>query len=644
MINMLLSKANSFLKSNSLLGYIDGYVQYIKQKKHYLYTLNARKYNNYTTTTVSPICCTLCSNENKSNTSGCPHVKMGRSLLYLPDWNRKLCTNRVPEDANVFGDLAYEKYKRVEMDEAEEKDERFTENDVRVPRWQKLTPVQYCRLIKDHISKGNLELALSVLDLVKQNRDKPSLYMYGLLIYGFAHKGEVDKCFKLFNKVKKSGLVPNQAIYNSLINACALSKDTSKALEYLYNLRRDFYENKVVVNKTHYISLIKAYSWHKQITTAFEIADEAKDKRFVTSDIYAVLFHAAISNKKSGLKYALILWHQMRRYKMTPTVTHYNLLLRALRDTNFGDLKLNDFLISNLPNTQIVLNETGKSDLLNSPPQLVTSVIDLIKDQSVDSSKGSIVKNIDSEVSDTSENNIDRNKIISVDLNKILQTNRLILFGGFEKLLERMESDNVIPDVKTMTLFMELLPPSLKAEEQLLKYVEKKKIEVDISFYNMLIKRRNIRKLYREAKDVLYEVQRHHLSPNIMTFGVLALGCPQEKYGRELLKQMDNIGFKPNCVIVGTLIFSAAQRRNFKYLQYLMNYMLENDVESSPYIFQTLEKFEQLILQFMKNKNRYMRKDIQKTQREYNSFKIFYEEWKEKIQSNSIVKVSRPAS
>lgn len=90
--------------------------------------------------------------------------------------------------------------------------------------------------------------------------------------------------------------------------------------------------------------------------------------------------------------------------------------------------------------------------------------------------------------------------------------------------------------------------------------------------------------------------------PNIVTFGALAIGCRMYKDGRELLEQMDTIGYAPNYVILETLIFNACSVRNFTYVLYLMKYILENRIEPSQQILNTLEKFDELILQIIRNK------------------------------------------
>lgn len=493
---------NSLLKPNILTGYINCSIRRIKQKQ-FLCIENACRYNSCINTDVS-------SDERSRTDTNSRPKQVRKSLFYQFGSNRDFCTTTLPKDANVFGDLSNEKHEVIEMDEAEREEEEATENDARIPRRKKLSPGQYSTLIKSHMKQGNLDLALSVLDLVKKNRDKPTLYMYSLLIYGFAQQGHMEKCFKLYNQLKKRGMVPNKAIYNSLLNACAVSKNTDKALECLESLRENFLVKGIALNETHYITLIKAYSWHKQIETAFQIADEARDKKLVSADIYAVLFHAAISDKVNGLRYALILWHQMKRYKIRPTIIHYNLFLRAIRDTQFGKLSVNECLISDLPATQITLQEAGRPDLLDSPPALSFSLIALTKDRSNSRENKSLVE-MDSEVVLCNQS-----VTISNSLNKILRNNRLILFGGIEKILERMKNDNVIPDVKTITMLMELLPPSLEAENLFLKYINKEKLTIDISFFNMLIKRRNLRKQFTEAK-VGYRLIRFQ---SIVTFNI----------------------------------------------------------------------------------------------------------------------------
>lgn len=478
-----------FIKNCSLklkiLGYISNHYCYIKQTKQFLCTLQRYNYINYINNKIYLYI--ISHNKNQFKRDIC-NVKDKINFSYLSISNRKFCVKILPKDPNIFGDLSYNKYERIKMDKMEEEEEKFTEN--MIPKRQKFTQKNYYKLIKSHLINKNLQLALSVLDLMKENNDKPNLYIYRLLISAFAKQGDIKQCFKLFKQIKERGLFLSPHIYTNLINACAEAKDREEALKHLTFLRKYFYEKKINLNDIHYSSLIKAYSWHKQISIAFEIADEAKDNHIYSQNIISALFHATISDTENGLKYALYLWHKMKIIKIKPNIFHYNLFLKAIKDTKFGDLKVNDILIPNSKNTQIQLMETERSDLLDSPPVLSTSLVLMLKKYNYFKSN-----NKNSEININNENTL-----LSQNLNNILKINRLLLFGGIDKFLKHMKNDDVEPNIKTITLILDLLPSTIKAEQYFLKYIKSNNIKTDITFFNILIKRRCLRKQYNAAK------------------------------------------------------------------------------------------------------------------------------------------------
>lgn len=76
-----------------------------------------------------------------------------------------------------------------------------------------------------------------------------------------------------------------------------------------------------------------------------------------------------------------------------------------------------------------------------------------------------------------------------------------------------------------------------------------------------------------------------------MTFGVLALGCQTYMDAREFLEGLEIFGYKPNSVIMGTLINTACYRKDFKYLLFVMKYMVENKMKPSEQTIKYLENF-----------------------------------------------------
>lgn len=393
------------------------------------------------------------------------------------------CTEKLPKNANVFGDISGRKFDYVPMDEEEQKEENFQDREGCIPRRLKPSMGQYARIIKSHIFKNDLNSALKVLDLMKENRDKPTIYLYNLLLRSFAKQGDVKQCFSLYNKAKKHALEPDAATYTSLFNACALANKNTVALKYLNNLRQSLYERQFPLNETHYNVMVKAYSWQGQIVEAFHLADEMKDKHIpIGESTYNSLFHGAITDKEAGLRHALIIWHLMHLANVKPTLITYNLLLRAIRDTSLGNLKSDDVLLSGLDQTRISVVEGEKPDLLALPPVLST-LLPLQSEQNITQC------HTDTDV-----------RKISVNLNNVLVNNRLILFGGLEGFLNRMFNNDIKPDAKTITLLLDLIPNTVPAEDLLIKIANEKNIELDISFFNMLIKRRSVRLDYKAAK------------------------------------------------------------------------------------------------------------------------------------------------
>ncbi|XP_020290829.1 pentatricopeptide repeat-containing protein 1, mitochondrial [Pseudomyrmex gracilis] len=533
------------------------------------------------------------------------------------------CTEKLPRSANIFGDISGRKFEHFEMDEQEEEEEKFQDSEGTVPRRLKPSPGQYAKMIKSHISKKDPNSALKVFDLMKENRDKPTMYMYNLILRAFAMQGDIKKCYKLFVTAKKHQLQPNSPTFVSLLNACAFCEDSEVALEYLNKLRQLLYEQQFPLNQTHYNVMIKAYSWHNQILEAFQLADEMRDKRIPIEEItYNSLFHAAISDKKAGLRHALIVWHLMRLKNVKPSVRTYNLLLRSMRDTNFGDLRLDDVLVTGADQTKILLKDGERPDLLASPPFLST-LLPMPK---------------------TKENSLKRNdqstkeEESSLSLNDIPVNNRLILFGGLDGFLARMNKDGVAPDAKTVTLLLDLIPASTAAENLLVKTANDKGIELDIDFCNMLIKRRSMRHDYKAAKEVISMAEQKNLTPNVMTFGVLALGCQKYHEAKEFLEGLEAFGYKPNSVIVGTLINTACHKRDFEYLLFVMNYMMENKIKPNEQAIKDLKEFSREIPRMEVTKNKHKHKKKKRLEENAKKFEEDYLKWQKMREQKSFVK------
>ncbi|XP_047353742.1 pentatricopeptide repeat-containing protein 1, mitochondrial [Vespa velutina] len=596
---MISTRINT-LPIKTILGYVNNNNNRHKWKKLKIYSYIFRTYYR----------------NNNVNDIFCSKIKLQHESCIPTLLDRKFCTKSEPKEEDVFGDIGYNKYDKVEMDEEEEEEEKFQDNIARIPRRLKLSIGQYAQKIKSHISNGDLSSALNVLTLVRENRDKPTNFMYNLLIRAYALQGDTKQCFSLYNKMKKDHLKPTDATYTSLFNACAESNNKSLALEQLNKLRFNLYETGYLLNETHYNTLVKVYSRHNCIVEAFEVVDEMRDKRVPIKEItYNSLLNAAISDKEAGMRHALIIWHLMKKYRIKPSLITYNLLFRAMRDTKFGNYKINDILMPELINTKLNISEGTRPNLLSRPPVINTLPIPIV------------IKNKNVEC------------VLSPDtyLNDIFENNRFILFGGFENIIRIMEEDNVTPNEVTATLLLDLIPNTADAENSFLQYIENKKITLDIDFYNMLIKRRSLRKEYGLAKKILEEIQRKHMIPNVMTFGVLAMGCFRSKEAYELIEGLEIAGYVPNIVILGTFISNACRTFNTNYVIEMIHYMRVNRIKPNEKILTYLNKYEETLTKMHLSK-KYKFKKQMALKRELDNFITEYSEWKCRSNDGCVIK------
>ena len=83
--------------------------------------------------------------------------------------------------------------------------------------------------------------------------------------------------------------------------------------------------------------------------------------------------------------------------------------------------------------------------------------------------------------------------------------NRLALVGGIPKILNNMMNDNVQPNIQTFTQLINLIPSNNDSELELLTIMKTHRVKPDITFFNMIIRERNLRLDYTSAKVcVLY--------------------------------------------------------------------------------------------------------------------------------------------
>ncbi|KAG1658617.1 Pentatricopeptide repeat-containing protein 1, mitochondrial [Nymphon striatum] len=531
---------------------------------------------------------------------------------------RKTTTNNFPktlepphalqdqDEGDTFGLLAdSEKSKIIDLPTSPYFKEELQDDTEVFHRSEKKSIQWYNSTLRKLLKQGKLKDALELYEwkMLHEDKVKPSHWTYSLLINGCGAAGYTKKAFNLFKSMRDRGMKPTPATVTGLFVACSNSPWKEDGLKRAKYLREKMFEIGWNMNAINYHAMITAFGKCGDITTAFQIVDEMMSLK-IPLEIRTIcsLLSSCISDPKEGLKNAILVWRRLRVMKMKPDIHCYNLLLRTIRDCNVGESPAK--LLLNSKNQdgikKILLDKDAEplhmeSDLRNKITHKPTTV-----------DEATIIPDILSP--DPASSNI----ISLVNMDK--RENRLALFGGLPGILSQMVSNKVKPDVKTFTQLLDVIPMTKSSEEQLLDAIDEHEVDPDVDLCNMIIKRRALRFHDLDALEVLdITMKKYGISPNIMTYGVLALICRTHKKTSSFLKSIDDSGIRLNVEIIGTLVNNACFAKDPKLFMILMKRIKDDDIAVSPLLLKNLDKFIQS-------------KECQENEK-YKNLRMMYKDW-----------------
>ncbi|XP_017042511.2 pentatricopeptide repeat-containing protein 1, mitochondrial [Drosophila ficusphila] len=486
-------------------------------------------------------------------------------------------------DPDTFGDAKISETN----DPGDVEEEEFISNPTR--HTKKLQTVEYARQIKDYLKANRLNEAIAVLEqrMLREDRVKPDKYIYNLLISGCAKAGYTRKAFSLYTKMRQRGLQVTGGTYTSLFNACANAPSLSDGLAKAQIVRENMLEKGYEPNVKNYNAMIKAYGRCGDVDTAYMLADEMMERQLeLNADTFNFLLQACASNSEHGFRHALLTWHKMLQRGVNPDYYSFNAMLRCVRDCGFGDLE----------SMREVLDQIAPAAARQNP---VLQLEDGVKGDlpSISSSSTSLPAQI--EVS-TSASELELPNLLLarphlgslVALEEVTRPHeRFLLLGGLTGFLEHMKQHKITPDIETFTTMLEVIPPTNAAEKQLLTFVRKIGLKADIDFFNILIKKRSMRFDYESAREVLSMIRTAGLRPDIVTYGVLALGCRTQEEARELLEQMKVAGIKMNMPILGAMLRQGCANKSFGYINAIIQLSLEEGIKPNETFLRHLHNF-----------------------------------------------------
>ncbi|XP_045766207.1 pentatricopeptide repeat-containing protein 1, mitochondrial [Maniola jurtina] len=540
--------------------------------------------------------------------------------------------------------------------------------------------------------------------MLKEDRVKPENYIYNILIGACAEVGYTKKAFKLFNDMKRRALKPTGDTYTCLFEACINSPWPADGLKMATHLRNHMIEKGIEPNLTNYNVMIKAFGRCSDIPTAFKIVDEMISKKIkIRVHTFNHLIQACISDKDYGLKHALIVWRKMLKMREKPNVYSFNLMLKCVKDCNLGSKEDLLEVVGLIQEHMTLLNMKAnvlqiedsitylqKNENVNHKQTLPILESDIIIEETSDlnskpiqdnnSNTGAALEdrtglaliNEDNTSLELIENYKQPEQHVQMRtapnlLSKIVQIDQILgvqdvhipqdkfaIIGGQEDFLKEMEVYSVKPDIKTFTQMLPLIENNSEAENKLLETMQDLDIKTDIDFYNALIKKRCFRQDYDSAFDVREIIEKqnkrhkkhplnkkHIIKVNIMTYGVLALGCKTKEKAEKLLNEMNEKQFKVNIEILGTLMKNATYQMQFGYILYVMDIVKKENIRVNEAFIKHLEIFNDRCLKIIQ-KNEKENRESPVLAAAYRRFGNIYNNWLKEINIEEALKPEHP--
>jgi len=171
--------------------------------------------------------------------------------------------------------------------------------------------------------------------------------------------------------------------------------------------------------------------------------------------------------------------------------------------------------------------------------------------------------------------------------------NRLVLMGGHLGLVDQMAKDRVKPDLKTVSQLLRLAPNNLEVETEVLGLLDRLGLQPDVALFNQLIKQRSLRGDQELARASLEEMHKHNISPDILTFGNLALTCKDWKSVKQFVDSLEEIGTRMNLEILTALVGNMAVNLNPWAVERLLRLGENHQLKPDKKMVQVVEKFYQ---------------------------------------------------
>eukprot|EP01018_Ginkgo_biloba_P019068 Gb_40768 [translate_table: standard] len=180
--------------------------------------------------------------------------------------------------------------------------------------------------------------------LVFDSIQKPDVFSWNVMIRGYVMHGQWEEALKLYYKMQRTDVQPNNFTFPFVLKACAILSDLQKGKEIHNDIARSGFESDVFVGN----ALVAMYAKCASLPSARYVFDKMSQRDLVS-------WNAMIAGyaQNGCFNEALEVLHQMQMEKVNPDVITWNAMIAGYVQNGFGNEALNVFHQMQLADTKV---------------------------------------------------------------------------------------------------------------------------------------------------------------------------------------------------------------------------------------------------------------------------------------------------
>jgi len=181
---------------------------------------------------------------------------------------------------------------------------------------------------------GRMDQVPAIVQDMKDSGIQPNVITYSTMLKGHCHAGDIQNAFGILEDMKKTtNLKPDEIMFNSLLDGCALNNLVQEGLKLLAQM-----ESEGVKPSNFTLSiLVKMMNRSRKLDDAFAIVDRISQQYHFRPNVhvYTNLIQACVSNRQ--LQRGVDVLNQMVKERIQPDNRTYTVLVRGCMSANSLD-------------------------------------------------------------------------------------------------------------------------------------------------------------------------------------------------------------------------------------------------------------------------------------------------------------------